>query len=337
MRDEITPRKRHPEPWYYTSNPINYVDAGGIRFANVTFPPIEQRTRNVIIGGYVIGAEPGQSWKNAITQFRVESNAYLIGPGCSTALLFGESRITGPVSVPAAIPDNPTVPGFNFWPGEEWVLFGYERGVSGVPYRAPDRIDMRIVNRDGPGGDVFDLQQIVLCMLEIPIDDGAVNAPQMDAQWDRFKRGIGALTFGTHQVDIPAAGVGPVQDPLVITTWNNFQQRRTDLRGALITEELAGIFTVQDDQYGNVDINTRSDRSRDQATGLISARLFTGFGGLSNPGMAPLDYRSDGSDRDIITVQAPAHGDISRFVEFLTIFSGIKQREYFGRISGQSY
>ncbi len=333
------PRKRFPEPWYYVSNPIDYVNAAGERAANVTFPPIEQRSRNVIIGGYVVGSGPGDGWVNSITQFRVEGNNILIGPGCSLDLLFGETRLNGPESLPAvpATPSPPTVPGFNFWPGQEFMLYGYERGVSGVPYRAPERIDMRIVNRNGIAAGAFDIQQIILCMLELPFDAGAANAPESEAQWERFKRGIGALTFGTHSVDIPAVGLVNFEDPLILTTWHNYQLRRTDLRGALINEAPAGTFSVQDDLYRLININTRSDRSRDQATALISAQVFTGFGGLSNPGMAPLDYRSDGSDRDIIVVNAPAHADTSRFVEFVTLLAGIEQREYYGRLSGQSY
>ncbi len=331
------PRKRFPEPWYFVSNPINYQNAGGERFANVTFPPIEQRSRNVIIGGYAIGTGNGDSWVNSITQLRVESNSYLIGPGCSLALLFGETRLTGPVSGGGVVPAPPTVPGFNFWPGETFPLYGWERGVSGIPYRAPDRIDMRIVNRNGVAAGAFDIQQIVLCMLELPYDAGAINAREIEAQWDKFKRGIGAVTLGTHSVDVPAGGLVNFQDDLILTTWNNFQLRRTDLRGALITESAPGVFTVQDNLYHLVNINTKSDRSRDQATALVSAKLITGVGGLSNPGMAPMDYKSDGDDRDIIVVNAPAHADTSRFVEFLTILAGIEERQYYGRLSGQSY
>ncbi len=331
------PRKRFPEPWYFVSNPINYINAADVRFANVTWPPIEQRTRNVIIGGYAIGSGNGDSWINSITQFRVESNAYLIGPGCSLALLFGETRLTGAPSGTGVIPEIPTVPGFNFWPGETFGLYGWERGVSGIPYRAPDRIDMRIVNRNGIAAGASDIQQIVLCMLELPYDAGAVNAAELEAVWDKFKRGIGALTFGTHQVDVPALGLFNFQDDLILTPWHNFQLRRTDMRGALITEAPAGTFNVRDDLYHLVNINTRSDRSRDQATAPVSAKLITGMGGLSHPGMAPLDYKSDGSDRDIIVVTAPAHADVSRFVEFATLLVGIEQREYYGRISGQAY
>ncbi len=330
------PRKRRLEPWYYVSNPINYVNAGALRSAEVTFPPIEQRTRNVIVGGYIIGSNPGDSWRNRLTQFRVESNDYLIGPGASSGLFFGETRVTGAQSATGATPEQPTVPGFNYWPGSSFPLFGAERSVAGVPYRAPERINMRLENLNGIAAGTNDIQQIVLCMLEIPYDAGAINARELEAVWRRFKTGIGAITFGTHRIDVPALGLSNFQDPLILTTWNNFQLRRTDLRAAVINN-IAGVFNVQDELLFAVNMNTRSDRTRDQATALIGAKLATGFGGLSHPGMSPLDYRSDGSDRDIITVSAPAHADTSREIEFLTIFEGIEEREFYGRLSDQAY
>ena len=329
------PRNRREEPWRFVSNPINYQVAGGIRSALVTFPPIEQRTRNAIVGGQITGTVNGDSWRNRITQFRVESNNYLIGPGCVTALMFAERRLTGNPSGNGDVPSIPTVPGVGYWPGETFDLYTCPFMVAGVPMRAPDRIDMRIVNINGDAAN--DIQQIVLLMLEIPFDAGAPNKDEMERQWQRFKNGIGAITFGTHQIGVPAAGLVNFQDPLVLTTWNNLQLRRTDLRGGLLFRAPAGPLLVNEDLYFGVDMNTRSDRTRDQNTALVSAKLQTGIAGQPDPGMAPLDYKSDGSDRDIITVNVPAHIGDEEVVEFLTILAGIEERQYYGRIGGQAY
>lgn len=321
--------KRLPEPWIYWSNPFDYSGEE----AQVIFPPLPQRTRNVIVGGIAVGPTAGITWNNAITQFRVEGKDCLVGPGCFLSLIFGESRISGAQTGAVVASGFPTENGWPFWPGQALELYDGKR-VGGIPYEGREKINMRLENLNG-GNPAFEIEQLGLIMFELPNEPGDENAEEMTRRWRALYDGLDSLVFGTHAIVVGAAGLNNFEDALPLQPWHTKQLRSVDFKGGLVRND-GVLVNPQEDIYRQASFNRRSDRTRNWSTALVPAGTLSGFAGFSISGVVPLDYESDGSDRDIITVSAipSVFGDI---ISFCTYLSGIEERQYFGRLGGNSF
>ena len=332
-------RVRYLEPWWLASNVIEY-NANGI--ARVTFPPVPQRTWNVAVGMYAIGNpdRPGAIWKNLVTSIVFNENNHIIGNGCPLGLIATQGRATGREAGTAFVLPNgvfPTFHGFGWFPGDKLELYDGLR-VCGAPYEAGSTVTVFLQNLGDVPAD--EIQEIGFLMVELPEDKAAENYQQIAKVWEDVKRGLGGVSFATHRVDSPApGGVVNADSETVLSTWHNYRLRRTDLRGMFLRLAGVGVFAADENGYAATTINTRSDLSRDVGVGFAPAPAVTGYAGLRNSGQFPLDFKSDGSGRQIITVNAPnlGGGPEADRVYFCGIMQGIPERQYFGRVAGESF